>query len=63
MEIPESPRQQAGKANVRVRVRMGDETEMLVKWVSVWTLELAWTQQVRTGNPSLWRRREKVGGP
>jgi hypothetical protein len=40
-EIPESPWQQAEEANVRVRVHMGDETEMLVRWRYLCGLELA----------------------
>lgn len=55
MEIAESLWQQAGKANVRVRVHMGDETEMLDKWRYLCGLELAWMQQGRTRNLSLWR--------
>lgn len=51
------------KQNVRVRAHIGDETETPARWVTVWTPELAWMQQLRTRNQSLWQRREKAGGP
>lgn len=63
MEIPESPWQQVSDANVRVRVRTRDETEMWGVWVSMQTLELTWIQEVKTSNQSLWRGRGRVGGP
>lgn len=53
MEIPGSPWQQVSEANVRVRVHIRDETEMLGRWVSTQTLELTWMQQMKTRNPSL----------